>query len=192
MRAVAALSALVILAACTPRQPEMDAGLPTPAVPTTPKPQTTQRPDRPDERTRPEPGEVVYYRLHPNWRKVDKYCGAFDRSYVVKHVHIPPGAQDVLNRAVGALLSDYYVGSAQGIARVSIEDGMAVIDLRSVRGLGIASTTCGGVSFTGSLMRTVFQFDSIDSFQIHLAGSCRDFAKFKQAAGCITVTRDDM
>lgn len=144
-------------------------------------------------RTEPHPGEVVFYQLHPNWRKVDRYCGAFDRSYVVRHVPVPHRAQNVLTRALRALFVRHWHRPESQVVKVIVEDGQATIDLRSMRGIGFAGTTCGGVSFIGSLLRTAFQFNSVHSVAITLRGSCVRFEMYMQAAPrCSVVTRGEL
>lgn len=186
---------LVVLAAC----PEPTGTRPQEVAPTstevTIRHDSRQPPpsirEEPTILTSPPPGEVVYYRLHPDFKKVDKYCGAFDRSYVVEPVEIPPGEQAVLTRALEALFREYWELD-DAVRSVRVDESRAVVDLRSSDGLGFASTSCGGVGFLGSLMRTVFQFDSVDHAQVRLEGSCARLGKLLQYGRCLTFTRDDI
>ncbi len=190
MRLVVSAACLVfLLPACFSDPPHSETAAPRRTEPT-----PSIQPRRSDSaisgsfRRQPRPGEVVYYRLHPDWRKIDKDCGARDRSYVVRHVDVPPGHMAPLTTAVRALFN-HWGGRASQIEEVSLSDGRATISLASVNGLGFASTSCGSVGFTGSLLRTVFQFDTVKSLQVHLAGSCKDFGDFMQAVRCQTYTR---
>lgn len=142
-------------------------------------------------RAKSDPGEIVYYTTHPEPEKVDKFCGAHDRSYVVKPVDVPEGDLGVLKRALTALFREQW-GAAEEIGPVTVDQGRAIVDLRSTDGIGFASTICGGVAFLGSVLRTIFQFGSIDEAQIRLKGSCRRFGEFMQSLMCDTFTRDDL
>lgn len=190
MRLIALCCAALALASCSP-DPPAPSGDPTISN-VTREPEETQEQEDVSFRTEPRPGEVVFYWLHPDADKVDKYCGAFDRSYVVKHVAVPEGARNVLTRAVRALFVREFDSPGSQVERVTVEDGRAIIYLGSMEGIESADTSCGGVGFMGSLLRTVFQFDSVDSVRVTLRGSCQRFGEFMQADKCQTFTRSDI
>ena len=153
--------------------------------------QTSAGPDPSSLRADPDPGEIVYYTTHPDHEKVDKYCGAHDRSYVVKHVDVSSDDPDALRKALEALFRDEWEAGEE-VQAVMVDEGRATLNLRTARGFGFASTTCGGVSFLGSVLRTIFQFESIDEAQITLGGSCKRFGDFMQSLKCMTFTRSDL
>lgn len=191
MRVIAIFCASLALVSCSPDPPSAGSG--KPAISNgTPEPQKTHEQEEVSARTQPSPGEVVFYRLHPDPDKVDRYCGAFDRSYIVRHVEVPQGARNVLTRAVRALFVRYFRRPGSQVEKVVLEQGRATIDLRSTRGIESASTSCGGVGFMGALLRTVFQFDSVDALRVTLQGSCQRFGEFMQAGRCQTFTRSDI
>lgn len=134
-------------------------------------------------------GTTAFYRLNPNRRKVDSYCGARDWSYVTRRVRMPPGSELFLTHAVRGFLGRVWDRPARQIESVEVTDGLATINFRSMNGLGIAGTTCGGVGFFGSLQRTVFQFPTVDRLRYELAGSCRAFGNWSQSGRCDVVTR---
>jgi hypothetical protein len=105
---------------------------------------------------------------------------------------MPRGSRLYLTQALRAYLTRYWDRPPEQIQSVSVEDGKATVNLRSMRGLGIASTSCGSVGFMGSIERTLFQFDSVRTARIELAGSCRAFGDYMQAARCSTLTRRDI
>jgi hypothetical protein len=145
----------------------------------------------PSLRAEPDPGEIVYYVTHPDSEQVDKYCGAHDRSYIVKHVEVPEGDIGVLRRALKALFGEQWT-AAEEVEAVTVDRGRAIVNLRSTSGFDFAGTSCGGVAFQGAVLRTIFQFESIEEAQIRLEGSCERFGKFMQSGVCTTFTRGDI
>lgn len=200
MRRTAALALCLLSAACPGRSEPAGgpaggltgAGLPAREAGVS---ASTAPPEREHIRARPPrvpQGRIVFYRLNPDWRKVDRYCGAWDRSYVVREVHMPEGNRRFLTRALRALLHGQWDVPRKRLEGVTITKDHANVHLRSMRGLGFASASCGGNAFLGSLERTVFQFDSIRSFQIDLHGSCTRFGNYMQAGPrCIRIHRAD-
>ena len=96
-----------------------------------------------------------------------------------------------MGQALKALFRDQWA-AAEEVATVARNEGLAIVDLRSTIGFGFASTSCGGVSFLGSVLRTIFQFESIEEAQIWLDGSCEKFGEFIQSLECTTFTRDNI
>lgn len=133
--------------------------------------------------------EVVYYGFR---RNVDTYCGAYDRSYVARPVDVPEGEGSVLTHALRALFAEEWDVPPSRVEKVEILNGRAIIYLTSMDGLGFAGTSCGSIGFQGAVLRTAFQFDSIESVEIWLDGSCRAFGEFIQSARCDTFTRDTL
>ena len=181
-------SALVCLLflSCTPGEETARPAPPSgnPVVDPSPRPGSEERPRRQD----PRPGEVVFYRLHPDERKVDRYCGAHDRSYVVETVNVGRD-QAVLTQALRALFHRYWKVPGAVVESVSLSEGQATVGIRFHRLLGWASTSCGSVSFLGSILRTSFQFPSVESVRLELDGSCRNFGKWMQSGRCTIFTR---
>ena len=179
------------LVACTPSATE-DVARPQDgsASPQHVRPGTPAASASPSLRVEPDPGEIVYYLTHPDPEKVDKHCGAHDRSYVVKHVDVPEGDLGVLRRALKALFGEQWA-AAEEVEAVAVDDGRAIVNLRSTNGLDFAGTSCGSVGFQGSVQRTIFQFDSIEEAQIKLEGSCERFGEFMQSGVCTTFTRGE-
>ncbi|MFP5353246.1 MAG: hypothetical protein ACLGIB_11885 [Actinomycetota bacterium] len=140
-------------------------------------------------RRRARPGEIVFYRLHPNWRKVDRLCGARDRSYVVRHVNVGSELPEALSHALRALFHRHWGVPRSTIGDVIVRDSRAIVDIQARDELGWASTSCGSVSFKGSLLRTVFRFESIDSVRFLLDGTCRSFGEWLQSGRCETFDR---
>ncbi len=138
------------------------------------------------------PAGVVYYRLHPDPKKVDRHCGAYDRSYIERRVQVPETERAVLKRALQDLFHEVWLTPRSRIRAVDLAEGHVVIDLSSLGELEFATTSCGGVEFAGSIMRTVFQFESIHSFEIRLQGSCRRLGELMQSERCRVYTRDDL
>jgi hypothetical protein len=83
----------------------------------------------------------VYFRTHPNRSRVDRYCGAFDRSYVAEQVTIPEGEERVLTLALRSLFHDFWSVERSRVSDVNIVDGRAVIDFASWDDFGFASTS---------------------------------------------------
>lgn len=184
---------MIGMSACTPSSEPSDGT--AEEISPSPAPSETVRKARPSPRetfrAEPDPGEIVYYITHPDSEKVDRYCGAHSRSYVVEHVDIPKSQRDVLTRALNALFREGF--SADGtIGSVSVDGARALLDLRSTHEIDFAGASCGGVTFQGSVLRTVFQFDHIKEARILLEGSCKAFGEFSQAGKCITFTRSDL
>ena len=189
MKLAAASLSLVLLVACSAAKEE--AATPPPSAPSSDAALTDEGDRaRARHRSKPRDEKVVYYRLHPQEKKVDRYCGALDRSYVVSHVDVGSD-RGVLRRALQALFAEYW-GASRTLGDVSIDQGRAVVDLRSTEQVQFASTSCGGVGFLGSMLRTVFQFDHIEQAQLRLRGSCRDFGEFMQSGVCRAFEREDI
>lgn len=144
-----------------------------------------QRPSRPNQ-----PKDVVYYTL--NRDQVDRYCGAYDRSYVERPVEVPEGQNSVLTHALRALFRNEWNTPPSTIERVELVKGRAVVYLKSADGVEFASTSCGGVGFLGSILRTSFQFDSVESVEIRLGGSCEAFGEFMQTGRCDVFRRQHL
>lgn len=200
MRFISIIVGLSLLTACTSG---LDQGTPSESISPTLSPEQpiattassgsptkTEKPKR-TFRTEPRPGEVVYYRLHPDHDRVDRYCGAHDRSYIVKHVEVPDGSPAVLRHALEAHFGEYW-DAADTIGTVSATEGRAIVDLRSTDGIGFAGTSCGGVGFVGSVLRTIFQFENIEEAELRLRGSCKNFGVYMQTARCDILTRDNL
>ena len=181
-----------LLVACTP-PPTEDVARPQdrPASPQNTQQETPAASTSPSLRAEPDPCEIVYYVTHPDSEQVDRYCGAHDRSYIVKHVEAPEGDPRVLRRALKALFGEQWI-AAEEVEAVTIDEGRAIVDLRSTNGFDFAGTSCGGVAFQGAVLRTIFQFESIEGAQIRLEGSCERFGEFMQSGVCTTFTRGDI
>ena len=190
MRLFAMFCCVFLVPACFSNPPSSERATTRRVEPTiTEESHVSETPKAKSSRKHPRPGEVVYYRLNPNWEKVDKACGARDRSYVVRHVNVPPRTRAPLTAAVKALL-DFWGARPSQVEEVSILDGRATLSLASMKGLDGVNTSCGSVAFIGSLRRTVFQFDSVQSFQIHLEGSCKKFGNYMEVGKCRTIMRE--
>lgn len=191
MRIFVGSIALFLLVGCMPASDEqvVEAALPPPSASSRGETETQSGSGKSKTlRTTPRAGEVVYYRISSE--EIDRSCGAFDRSYVVEHVAVPKGRTDVLELALRALFREEW-GSPQAIDSVNLEGGLATIDLRSSKGIKFASTTCGGTSFRGSLLRTVFQFDEVREVRALLRRSCTSFGRLMES-DCQTYRRADL
>ena len=76
------------------------------------------------------------------------------------------------------------------VEAVSLSDGRATISLVSMKSVEWAGTSCGSIGFMGSLLKTVFHFDTVESVQVQLAGSCKEFAEYMQGSECQTYKRE--
>ena len=115
-------------------------------------------------------------------------------------VHEVPVATDdvaVLTAAVNALLRYWYRSKPTLASRsdrwveVSISEGVAILDWQSLRHLGWASTTCGGVVFGESTDRTALQFPTVDAVEHRYRGSCERFNRWGQGSGDCNEVRLD-
>ena len=72
------------------------------------------------------------------------------------------------------------------VGRVSVQDGLAVVDFHPFQetSLAWASTSCGGSAMWGMLNKTVFQFASVRAVRYRFDGNCEAFQEFMQSA-CI-------
>jgi hypothetical protein len=128
----------------------------------------------------PEEGEVVFY---------DADCGFPFPNYRVQEVPIAADEEAVLTAAVNSLLRHWYRSKPRLAARsgdwidVSISDGIAIFDWQSLRHLGWASTTCGGVVLGQSVDRTALQFPTVAAVQHWYRGSCESFNRWAQGGG---------
>jgi hypothetical protein len=122
--------------------------------------------------------EVLVYRAQG--------CGYDSSDYRADRVAV--GTRRVLTAALRRLLHRLRrpgdPSASDLLRRVSVEDGLAVVDFRPFgdTSLGWASTSCGGAAFWGMLNRTVFQFGSVRAVRYEMGGSCADFHEFVQSA----------
>lgn len=137
---------------------------------------------------RPDEVEVLFF---------DADCHFPFPNYRVHEVPIAKDEVAVLTAALNALLRFWYRSEPRLAARsgrwvdVSITEGVAILDWRSLRHLGWASTTCGGVVFGESVDRTALQFPTIDSVQHRHRGSCERFNRWAQGTGDCSKVRLD-
>lgn len=90
---------------------------------------------------------------------------------MVTSARVPEGDLGVLRRALKALFGEQWT-AAEEVEAVTVDRGRAIVNLRSTNGVDFASTSCGGVVFRGSVLGTIFQFESIEEAQIRLEGRC--------------------
>lgn len=75
------------------------------------------------------------------------------------------------------------------LRRVTLEDGMAVVDFDDFRSLiSGASTSAGSAMLLGQLKATVFQFPAVRRVEFRIDGSCDAFMGWIQY-GCVPVRR---
>ena len=88
--------------------------------------------------------------------------------------------------ADAGLQSMFSKDTGRMLRSVSIDDGRAVVDFE--RGLAEAipnaSTSAGSGALLAQLDATVFQFESIDSVEYRLDGSCEEFMQWIQGGPC--------
>ena len=65
----------------------------------------------------------------------------------MKHVDVREGDLGVLRRALKALFGEQWT-AAEEVEAVAVDEGRAIVDLRSTNGIDFAGTGCGSVGFS--------------------------------------------
>jgi len=83
-------------------------------------------------------------------------------------------------------------GTADALRGVTISGGQATIDFNQFDLPDVAGTDQGRAFFVGMIAANALQFDTVNSVEIRLEGSCEAFSEFVGATGCTVLTADDV
>lgn len=96
---------------------------------------------------------------------------------------------DDAERELG-FVSFFSTDTSDALASIDLGGGQATVDFTGLAGIENISTSTGSQFFVANLNANVFQFDTIDSVEYRLDGSCDAFWNLLQSE-CQIVTRTD-